>query len=44
MLSIAYGRKKTKFIKQLVFVIKEAGKKHQKQFEEEIGAFCATLI
>ena len=44
MLSIAYGRKKSRFIKQLVFVLKETGKKHQKKFEEEIGAFCATLI
>lgn len=44
MLSIAYGRKKSRFIKQLVFVLKESGKKHQKNFEEEIGAFCATLI
>ena len=28
MLSIAYGRKKSRFIKQLVFVLKETGKKH----------------
>ena len=28
MLSIAYGRKRTRFVKQLVFVLKETGKKH----------------
>ena len=44
MLSIAYGRKKSRFLKQLVFVLKETGKKKQKEFEEEIGNFCATLI
>ena len=44
MLSIAYGRKKTRFLKQLTLVLRETGKKKQKQFEEEIGAFCATLI
>ena len=44
MLSIAYGRKKSRFIKQLVFALSETGKKHQKEFEAEIGAFCATLI
>lgn len=44
LLSIAYGKKRSRFVKQLVFALKETGKKHQKKFEEEIGAFCATLI
>lgn len=44
MLSIAYGRKKSRFLKQLTFAMKETGKKKQKEFEEEIGNFCATLI
>ena len=28
MLSIAYGRKKSRFLKQVVLVMKESGKKH----------------
>ena len=44
MLSIAHGRKKTRFIKQLVSVMKELGKKLQRNFEDKIKAFCATLI
>lgn len=44
MLSIAYGRKKSRFLKQLSYAMKETGKRKQKEFEEEIGNFCATLI
>ena len=47
LLSIAYGKRKNKLIKQLVTVLKEAGKQIQSEQEaifQNFVAHCATTI